>query len=102
MTLRMSADLALLIDAAAAADGLSRHQFIIDTLWNIIQRDDDLDPALAVGFITLIGGGEMDDADCPECARPFSERGGPAIGFLVGTRRPLAFGPVCAMCAHTE
>lgn len=99
MTLRIPADLASLVDQAAADDGLNRHAFIIALLREAVERDDGLSPSLVLGFVELASSEIDSDIDCPECDQPLER---PHIGFVAGSRRPLTFGPVCYRCATTD
>lgn len=58
----------------------------------------DFDPDLVLGYVQLTGG-EMADADCPECGQPMDAAW---VGFTAGPGRPMPFGPVCGLCAGTE
>jgi hypothetical protein len=71
---------------------------VLDTLVEAFPAEEhEIDPDLVLGFVALEGG-EVKGVECPECGQPMSR---PRIGFTAGLDRPLAFGPVCAVCADT-
>jgi hypothetical protein len=100
-TLRLPIPLADALDQVAEEAGLPRHTLILQLLDDALATDADgprLSPTLVIGYIPLTGG-ELDAADCPECGQPIAQ---PYVGFIVGARRPLPIGPVCALCATTQ
>jgi hypothetical protein len=94
-TLRLSPDLAALLDQAARERRQSRHALILTMLETAM---DGPGVGLCVGFVALTNG-ELDDAECSECGGPLDT---PHVGFTVGVTGPMAFGPVCGGCATTE
>jgi hypothetical protein len=98
-TLRLPKSLDALVAQAASAQSQSKHQFVIDALWAAVTPASDLDPNLVIGFVELTGGEVATDVDCLECGQPLER---PHIGFIVGSVRPLPFGPICWRCASTE
>jgi len=99
-TLRLPADLAALLDQAAREIGESRHGLILSILREYVEQDS-FSPGVVLGYVQLDAGEIDTDADCPECSQPFGEHG-IYVGFTAGITRPIAFGPVCGRCAHTE
>jgi hypothetical protein len=99
-TLRIPDRLVTLLDQAAQEQGMSRHQLVLDTLAERFAPPGDLDAGLVLGYVELRGT-EIDpeEVDCPECGAPLVR---PHIGFTAGLTQPVAFGPVCALCADTE
>jgi len=79
---------------------ISRHAWIIQALTEAV-APPDFEAGLVLGFTELVGGEIDPDADCPECAQPFGDKG-IYIGFVAGKYRPLSFGPICGSCATTE
>ena len=98
MTLRLPDTLTTRLDAITAKEAISRHALILSILNNATRPEDRLAPDLVLGFIPLTGG-ELADADCPECTQLMQQ---PHIGFTAGMHRPQIFGPVCALCAQTS
>jgi len=93
--LRLEPGLHTRLMAAAEARGTTATQIITDALVAHLSR---FDPNQVLGYVQVVGG-EAVGAECPECGQPMAETW---LGFTAGHDRPVAFGPVCGLCATTK
>lgn len=99
-TLRLPTEIGRLAAEAAASEGISRQEWLLNLVTDAVTRSD-FSPDLVLGFVRLERGEVDPEAVCPTCEIEFGERA-VYIGFTAGRARPESFGPICADCATTE